>query len=63
MNGLYTNQHELRSCKYEILKNILFLNKKLFLCQMVNTESSFYNKQGDTPLHTFTEFISVNYLW
>ena len=54
----------LHSFQYKILNNFLFLNKKLLVFRIKNTPlCSSYNKKDETPLHIFSEYTSVIYLW
>ena len=52
------------SFQYEILNNILFLHKKLFVFRKKNTPLClFCNKKEETLLHIFGECTYVIYLW
>ena len=54
----------MRSFQYKILRNILFLNKKLYLFGITKSPlCSYCNAYDETPIHLFCECNSTKYLW
>ena len=54
----------IRSFQYNILNNILYLNKKLHIFEIKSSPLfSFYNLYDETPFHIFYECDHVKYLW
>ena len=54
------------SCSFQdkILHNILFLNKKLYLFEIIKSPlCSYRNTYDETPIHLFCECNSTKYLW
>ena len=61
---LVTHNTCMRSFQYKILKNILYLNKKLHSFGIKSSPlCSFCNLYDETPLHIFYECDRVKYLW
>ena len=62
--SLTTYNTYLRLFQYEILHNILFLNKKLYLFGITKSLlCSYCNAYNETPIHLFCEYNSIKYLW
>ena len=58
---LATNDTTLRSFQYEILNNVLFLDKKLYTFGITNTAlCSFCNTLEETPMDIFFDCFYVN---
>ena len=54
----------LRSFRYKILNNVLFLHKKLYTFGITNTAlCSFCNTLEETPIHIFFDCVYVKCLW
>ena len=61
---LATIDTTLRSFQYNILNNLLFLNKKLYTFGITNTAlCSFCNTLEETPIHIFFDCVHVKCLW
>ena len=61
---LITYNTYVRSFPYNILHNILFLNKKLYLSRITKSPlCSYYNTNDETPIHLFCECNSTRSLW
>ena len=54
----------MRSFQYNILHNILFLNKKLYISGITKSSlCSYCNTNDETPIHLFCECNSTKSLW